>query len=80
MEFTEKTQRQHWVNTWKQAEIVLQAIKQRELQHYVYAEHLALIDEMLQWAVDHAQPRLSSGLVEQQQWFMKLHEQQQRKI
>lgn len=67
-----KTQLQHWVETWKRTGIALDRIKQHELQHQNEAERLALLDEMLQWACDHAQPRLSSGLVEQQRWFMKM--------
>jgi hypothetical protein len=32
---------------------------------------------MLQWAYEHRTERASSGLVEQQRWFMKWHARQQ---
>lgn len=61
-----------WVKTWKRAGSALQKVKQQELHSYDYSKNWALVDSMLQWACDHRQPRLSTGLVEQQRLFMKL--------
>ena len=69
---TEQEQIQHWVDTWQQAGEVLKTLKRQELQQYDYAKNLPLIDSMLQWAYEHRTERLTSGLVEQQRWFMKL--------
>jgi hypothetical protein len=63
-----------WVQTWQQAGKALKEIKWRELRHYDYEKHLSLVDSMLQWAYEHREERLTSGLVEQQRWFMKLRE------
>jgi hypothetical protein len=73
----EKQQLRAWVQTWQQAEKALKDIKQQELRHYDYEKNWPLIDSMLQWAYEHRTERLTSGLIEQQRWFMKLREQQQ---
>lgn len=65
-----------WVQTWQQADQALRLVKQQELRVYDYAGNLPGLDSMLQWAYVHRTERQSSGLVEQQRWFMKWHEQQ----
>ena len=67
----QKRLRQH-VQRWKHAGPKLVEIKRRELRAFDYATNRDLIDGMLQWACEHAQPRWSTGLVEQQRHFMKL--------
>jgi hypothetical protein len=74
----EQEQIQHWVDNWQQAGKALKAIKRQELQQYDYAKNLPLIDRMLQWAYEHRTERLTSGLVDQQQWFMRLRAQQKK--
>jgi hypothetical protein len=74
----EQEQIQRWVDTWQQAGEALKKIKRQELQQYDYIKNRPLIDRMLQWAYEHRTERLTSGLVEQQQWFMKLRAQQQK--
>lgn len=61
-----------WVETWKRAGPALKKVKREELRKFDYEKNLPLIEDMLQWACDHQQVRLSSGLVEQQRLFMKL--------
>ncbi|MBU4184632.1 MAG: hypothetical protein KKC23_00210 [Proteobacteria bacterium] len=61
-----------WVETWKRAGSALDEVKRRELRAYNYFENQALVDEMLQWAVDHQKIRLTTGMVEQQRLFMKM--------
>jgi hypothetical protein len=63
----------HWVQQWKQAGAALKQIEVQELRAYNYKQHWAIVDDMLEWAYEHRTPRLTSGLVEQQRWFMKLH-------
>lgn len=76
MKATDTDMTARWVRTWQQAGPALQQVKRQELQSYDYAKNLAIIDDMLQWAYEHRTPRLTSGLVEQQYWFMKMREQQ----
>lgn len=76
MNISEKERVKHWVHTWQKAGEALEEIKRQELRNYDYNKNLPLIDDMLQWACEHRAPRLTSGLVEQQRWFMKLQEQQ----
>jgi len=71
---TEKELTRRWVQTWQQAGDALKAIKCQELRNYDYAKNLPVIDAMLQWAYEHRATRLTSGLVEQQYWFMKMRE------
>jgi hypothetical protein len=63
-----------WVDTWKKAGKELKKIKQQELESYDYSKHQELIDNMLRFACEHRKTRLTSGLVEQQKWFMKMRE------
>lgn len=74
MDTMEKERLRRWVQTWQQAGEALQEVKRQELRNFDYAKHRALIDEMLQWAYEHRTTRLTSGLVEQQYWFMKMRE------
>lgn len=66
-----------WINTWEKADSALAKVKLEELRaDDYYQKNQAILDEMLQYAFDNSEPRLSSGLVEQQKYFMKLHKQQ----
>jgi hypothetical protein len=61
-----------WVETWIKAGAKLEAIRRQELRDYVYEEHMQEIDDLLEIACRFAQPRTTSGLVEQQRLFQKL--------
>ena len=63
---------QQWIESWKRAPVALKDIKRHELRTYDYAKNQAIVDGMLQWAFEHRQVRLDSGLVEQQRLFMKM--------
>ena len=65
-------QTEKWVKTWQRAGAALDEIKRRELRAYNYDKNRKIIDEMLQWAHDHRKIRLTSGLVDQQRFFMKI--------
>jgi len=60
-----------WVETWVRAGRKLEAMHWQELRDFVYEEHLQEIDELLDLACRFAQPRKSSGLVEQQRLFQE---------
>jgi hypothetical protein len=71
---SEDAQTKQWVDTWRRAGSALDEVKRRELRSYDYEANREVIDEMLDWACDHATPRTTSGLVEQQRVFMKIRE------
>ncbi len=59
-----------WAATWEKAGRNLAALKNAELQKEdYYLKHRELLNDMLQYACDHAVPRTGSGLVEQQRLF-----------
>lgn len=65
-----------WVEAWERAGKAMQEIKRQEMQDPdFWQKNWQLLDEMLQYAVDHAEPRQTSGLAEQQKWFMKYRQQ-----
>ena len=61
---------QQWIESWKRASVALKAVKRRELRTYDLAKNQAIVDGMLQWACEHQELRLNSGLVEQQRLFV----------
>lgn len=61
-----------WVEIWKRAGKNLEAVRLAELRDYRYEDHAAEIDDLLDIAFRFAQPRPTSGLVEQQRLFAKL--------
>ena len=63
---------QQWIESWKRASVALKAVKRHELRTYDLAKNRAIVDGMLQWAFENREPRLTSGLVEQQRLFMKM--------
>ena len=63
---------ERWVDDWRRVAPILKQIKEDEIRNADYDSQLPVLDSMLQWAVDHATPRPSSGLVEQQRLFKKL--------
>ena len=67
-----------WVKTWKRAGSALQRVKTEELRSEDYGKDFELIDGMLEWVVDHARERKTSGLVEQQRLFRKMRNRDDR--
>ena len=63
---------QLWIESWKRAAVALKAVKRHELRTYDHEKNLAIVDGMLQWAFEHRELRLNSGLVEQQRIFMRM--------
>ena len=64
-----------WVDNWKRVGPILEQIEAEELRAPDYHERLKNLLPMIHWVCDHAEPTTTSGLVEQQRWFMKMREQ-----
>ena len=64
-----------WVENWKRVGPILEQIKAEELRAPDYHEKLERLLPMCDLACTQAEPRKTSGLVEQQRLFMKLREQ-----
>ena len=75
---TGKKDIEKWIETWKLAGSELKQVKCQELRMYDSSKNQSIVDEMLQWAVDHQKVRLTSGLVEQQHFFTKMKEKQKQ--
>ena len=61
-----------WVARWVQYGPELERIGRDSLREFRYEEHLPAIDALLEIGVHSAEPRRTSGLVEQQRLFRKL--------
>ena len=72
MKTSQQDNAQQWIESWKRASVALKAIKRHELRNYDYVKNQAIVDGMLQWAFEHRELRLDSGLVEQQRLFIKM--------
>ena len=72
MKISPQENTQRWVENWKRASVALKAVKRRELRTYDLAKNQSIVDGMLQWAFEHRELRLNSGLVEQQRLFMRM--------
>ena len=76
MKDSQRKEIEKWIETWEQAGFALDRVKLNELRaHDYYSQNQVFLNEMLQYAYEHRQLRLSSGLIEQQKIFMKLKKQ-----
>ena len=76
MNDSQKKEIEKWVKTWQKAGRALDRAKLEDIRSPdYYSKNLEILNEMLQYAFEHRQLRLSSGLVEQQKIFMKLKRQ-----
>ena len=64
-----------WVARWVRYGPELERIDRDELRNFRHEDHLAMIDALLEIGVQTAEPRRTSGLVEQQRLFRKLRHQ-----
>ncbi len=77
MEDINKEEIKKWVETWDKASIALLEIKKAELRADDYYEkNYKLLSEMFKYAFKHRKVRFTSGLIEQQRIFMKIHKKQ----
>ncbi len=77
MTTNEREQMQRWVSCWQSAGEALEQIKRQELEAFDYQQHWQMVDDLLRIACERQAERLTSGLIEQQFWFMQLRQQQQ---
>ena len=68
----EREAMRRWVETWKEAGPALEAIRRKEIEKIDVHEHLAALEGAFNHATRTLIPRETSGLVEMQQWFVKL--------
>ena len=61
-----------WVKTWQQAGPRLERVRREELRRLDPQRAIALLCGEADYTVPPRAPRPTSGLVEQQRWFMKL--------
>ena len=79
MEDTDRRDIKKWVETWKKTGSLLDKVKLKELRAAdYYSRNQMFLNEMLRYAFEHRETRLSSGLIEQQKIFMKLNKKQIR--
>lgn len=62
-----------WVRTWQVAGPLLAEIERRELAQMTDEERQQAIEDVLSIVPPDAEVPTTSGLVEQQKWFAKLH-------
>lgn len=65
-------QLRQWVATWQKAGPALEAVRRSELRALADNRDLSNLDDLLQWALAHAQETTYSGLIEQQRIFKRL--------
>ena len=69
-----KENRLKWVQTWEKAGKSLERVKKNELRdENYYSRNQNLLNDILDYAFEHREIRLTSGLVEQQKYFKKYH-------
>ena len=61
-----------WVKTWQEAGPRLERVRREELRRLDPEQALVLLCGEADYTVPPRAPRPTSGLVEQQRWFMKL--------
>ncbi len=61
-----------WVKTWQEAGPRLERVRREELRRLDPQRAIALLCGEADYTVPPRAPRPTSGLVEQQRWFMKL--------
>jgi hypothetical protein len=60
-----------WVNTWKKAGPELERLRRDELRRLDAQQALTLLCGPADYTVPPRAPKPTSGLIEQQRWFMK---------
>ena len=68
----EKQKLKQWVETWKRAGPMLEQFRYEELRAFRHEQNVELVAGVLELGHQFAQPRPTSGLVEQQRLFGRL--------
>jgi hypothetical protein len=64
-------QAKRWVQTWKEAAPILEQLRREELRRLDPLRSIELLCGPADYTVPPRAPKPSSGLAEQQRWFMK---------
>jgi hypothetical protein len=72
MEADAQLQMKRWVETWQNAGIALDQIRQQDIRNADTFKAMRVFTGAVSSHLAKAQPRVTSGLVEQQAWFQKL--------
>lgn len=79
MKDSKRKEIEKWIETWEKAGSALDRVKLNELRAGgYYSKNQMLLNKMLQYAFEHRELRLSSGLIEQRKIFMKLKKQREK--
>jgi hypothetical protein len=70
----EREMMRRWVETWKQAGPELEAIRREEIRNLDPVQHLRGLERAFNHGLRQLPPRLSSGMVEMQEWFARLRQ------
>ncbi|MEK7674435.1 MAG: hypothetical protein AAB676_01205 [Verrucomicrobiota bacterium] len=70
----ERALTKRWVETWKKAGPELERIRREEVKRTKTAQGMQALAGCVTWTLRDQPPRTTSGLVEQQAWFSKLHQ------
>jgi hypothetical protein len=68
----EEREMRRWVQTWRDAEPELEAIRRREIRDADNLKVLAVLEDAFNHAARTMPARPTSGMVEMQAWFAKL--------
>ena len=60
-----------YVEHWKRVGPLLEEMRRQELRQFSHSQNGQAIDDLLAAGLVHAQPRVSSGLIEMQRIFAK---------
>lgn len=72
MTATEKEALRAYVARWERAAPLLQQVRDADIRAADTAQSMRIFSGSATWAVTHRPAAATSGLVEQQRWFMKL--------
>lgn len=67
----ERAQLQQWAQTWRETGVELERIRREELRNIDGYRAIELLCGPADYTVEPRLPKPTSGLVEQQYWFMK---------
>jgi len=74
MTATEKEALRAYVARWERAAPLLQQVRDADIRAADTAQSMKIFSGSATWAVTHRPAAPTSGLVEQQRWFMKLRQ------
>ena len=64
-------EQEKWLAGWDATSVRLAQLRRQELAHVDVGAAIEALDDAFESALAHAQPSHTSGLVQQQAWFMR---------